>query len=260
MNACPPRLALVVPCFNEAERLDGDAFIAFARERSDRRLCFVDDGSTDATAARLAEIAAAAPERIGVECLSVNQGKGSAVRAGIRAELARAPRYVGYWDADLATPLRFVETLADHLDLHPELALAAGSRILMLGRPVARRAVRHYLGRVASTLVSLALRAPVYDSQCGAKLLRNGPALGALLDAPFASRWLFDVEILARIARSEPGTAEAVLHRRVHEVPVPEWTDVPGSKVGFGALLRLPADLVRIRTTMRRMRIDRMRG
>jgi dolichyl-phosphate beta-glucosyltransferase len=242
-----PRIALVVPCFNEAERLDGDAFVAFARERSDRRLCFVDDGSTDATAARLAGIAAAVPDRIHVERLATNQGKAAAVRAGLRYELAHAPRYVGYWDADLATPLAFAETLAGHLDAHPEVAMAAGSRILMLGRPVTRSAVRHYFGRVVATLISLALRAPVYDSQCGAKLLRNGPGLPSLLDAPFVTRWLFDVEILDRIARAEPGPPDAVLHRRVHEVPVPEWTDAPGSKVRALDGVRVPLDLLRIR-------------
>ena len=254
MTARPTRIALVVPCFNEAARLDRDAFVAFARERSDRRLCFVDDGSTDATAARLAEIAAAVPDRIAVERLPVNRGKGEAVRAGLRAELARSPRYVGYWDADLATPLAFAETLAGHLDVHQEVTLAAGSRVLMLGRPIARRAARHYLGRVAATLVSLLLRAPVYDSQCGAKLLRNGPDLAALLDAPFTSRWLFDVEILSRIARREAGAAATVLHRRVHEVPVPEWTETPGSKVGWGALLRVPIDLWRFGRERRRSR------
>jgi hypothetical protein len=242
----PPRISLVVPCFNEAARLDRDAFVAFARERADRRLCFVDDGSSDGTAARLAEIAAAAPDRIAVERLPSNRGKGEAVRAGLRAELARGTRYVGYWDADLATPLHFAETLADYLDAHPELVLAAGSRVLMLGRAIARRPARHYLGRIAATLVSLVLRAPVYDSQCGAKLLRNGPGVRALLDAPFASRWLFDVEILSRIARREPGAAAAVLHRLVHEVPVPEWADAPGSKIGWADLLHVPIDLVRI--------------
>jgi glycosyltransferase involved in cell wall biosynthesis len=241
-----PRIALVVPCFNEAERLDAGAFIAFARERADRRLCFVDDGSTDATAARLAEIAAAVPDRVDVERLPTNRGKGAAVRAGLRAQLARAPRYVGYWDADLATPLPFVETLAAHLDAHADLAMAIGSRVLMLGRPITRHTTRHYLGRVAATLVSLVLHAPIYDSQCGAKLLRNGPALAALLDAPFATRWLFDVEILDRIARAEPGAPAAVLHRRVHEVPVPEWADAPGSKVRLRDWLRVPLDLARI--------------
>jgi glycosyltransferase involved in cell wall biosynthesis len=241
-----PRIALVVPCFNEAERLDAGAFIGFARERADRRLCFVDDGSTDATAARLAEIAAAVPDRIDIERMPTNRGKGAAVRAGLRAQLARAPRYVGYWDADLATPLPFVETLAAHLDVHADLALAAGSRVLMLGRPIQRRAARHYLGRVAATLVSLVLRAPIYDSQCGAKLLRNGPGLSALLDAPFATRWLFDVEILDRIARGEAGEPAAVLHRRVHEVPVPTWVDAAGSKVRLADWLRVPLDLARI--------------
>jgi len=241
-----PRIALVVPCFNEAARLDAEAFVAFARERADRRLCFVDDGSTDATAARLAEISAAAPDRIDVERLPRNGGKGAAVRAGLRAQLAHAPRYVGYWDADLATPLDFVETLASHLDAHAELAMAVGSRVLMLGRPITRRAARHYLGRVAATLVSLVLRAPVYDSQCGAKLLRNGPALAALLEAPFVTRWLFDVEILDRIARGEPGAPASVLHRRVHEVPVPTWADAPGSKVRLGDWMRVPFDLARI--------------
>jgi dolichyl-phosphate beta-glucosyltransferase len=241
-----PRIALVVPCFNEAARLDGDALLAFARERADRLLCFVDDGSTDGTAARLAELAAAAPDRIAVECLPSNRGKGEAVRAGMLAALSRAPRYVGYWDADLATPLPFAETLADYLDAHPDLTLAAGSRVLMLGRPIARHATRHYIGRVAATLVSLVLQAPIYDSQCGAKLLRNGPALAALLDAPFATRWLFDVEILDRIARAESGAPAAVLHRRVHEVPVPEWADAPGSKVRPRDWLRVPLDLARI--------------
>lgn len=242
-----PRIALVVPCFNEAARLDGDAFLAFARASADRRLCFVDDGSTDRTAGRLAEIAAAAPDRIAVERMPSNRGKGEAVRTGLRAALAHAPRYVGYWDADLATPLSFAETLAGHLDAHPELTLAAGSRVLMLGRPILRSVARHYTGRIAATLVSRLLRAPVYDSQCGAKLLRNGPGLPALLDPPFATRWLFDVEILDRIARAEPGAAAAVLHRRVHEVPVPAWADAPGSKVRLGDGLRIPLDLLRIR-------------
>jgi dolichyl-phosphate beta-glucosyltransferase len=242
-----PRIALVVPCFNEAARLDGDAFLAFARASADRRLCFVDDGSTDRTAGRLAEIAAAAPDRIAVERMPSNRGKGEAVRTGLRAALAHAPRYVGYWDADLATPLSFAETLAEHLDAHSELTLAAGSRVLMLGRPILRSVARHYTGRIAATLVSRLLRAPVYDSQCGAKLLRNGPGLPALLDPPFATRWLFDVEILDRIARAEPGAAAAVLHRRVHEVPVPAWADAPGSKVRLGDGLRIPLDLLRIR-------------
>lgn len=247
MSGAAAHVTLVVPCFNEARRLDRDAFLRGLCANAALRLHFVDDGSSDATPARLAEIASARPDRIAVQTLPANRGKGEAVRLGLRAALRDAPRYVGYWDADLSTPLAFAETLAQHLDAHPEVWLAAGSRVLMLGRPIARRAVRHYLGRVAATLVSGLLRAPVYDSQCGAKLLRNTPELPALLEAPFLTRWLFDVELLARIARTAAASAEATLHRRVHEVPVPGWSDVPGSKIRPRDLLRLPADLWRIR-------------
>jgi glycosyltransferase involved in cell wall biosynthesis len=248
------RIALVVPCFNEAARLDGEAYLAFARAHPEVRLVFVDDGSTDATAERLEKLAAALPEQLALLRLPENRGKGEAVRAGMRAARADAPRYVGYWDADLATPLAFATHLAEELDRDPELWLAAGSRVLMLGRPVARRAARHYLGRVAATLVSLTLAAPVYDSQCGAKLLRVGPELDALLARPFASRWLFDVELLARIARADGGPAEAALHRRVHEVPVPAWRDVAGSKLVGADLLLLPFELWRIWRAARRPR------
>src|SRR5512133_574565 len=96
-------LVLVVPCYNEARRLPGERFLEFARAHV--RLLFVDDGSRDETAAVHAELVKAAPGAIAALRLERNQGKAEAVRQGVLAALASSPRLVGFWDADLATPL-----------------------------------------------------------------------------------------------------------------------------------------------------------
>src|SRR6478735_11068728 len=97
-------LTVVVPCYNEAERLNGAPLLAFLDDRPEARLVFVNDGSTDATAERLAALAAERPARISVVSLTPNGGKAEAVRQGMLAALAAGARVVGYLDADLSTP------------------------------------------------------------------------------------------------------------------------------------------------------------
>ena len=76
-------LTVVVPCYNEAERLDGGPLLAFLDARPEARLVFVNDGSTDATGDRLAALAAERPDRIHVLSLNPNGGKAEAVRQGM---------------------------------------------------------------------------------------------------------------------------------------------------------------------------------
>jgi len=237
--------ALVVPCYNEAERLPAGAFEAFLRDRSDFWLIFVDDGSTDRTPERLLEVAAAAPERVEIVTLPANVGKAEAVRAGLLRALELDPAYVGYWDADLATPLPAVIEFRSLMERRPQVDLVLGARVVLLGRRIQRRALRHYLGRVAATLVASALGMRVYDTQCGAKLFRVTPGLRELFAKPFRARWLFDVEILGRLIaqRGGPGAAAKV----IVESPLEVWTDVPGSKVSLGDYVRACLDLLRIR-------------
>jgi glycosyltransferase involved in cell wall biosynthesis len=242
-----PSTILVVPCFNEAARLRGDAFLAGLEADPDLRLLFVDDGSSDGTAARLTALAQQAPARIELVVLAANAGKAEAVRRGMLEALREEPRYVGFWDADLATPLDALPALRRVLDERPEVHCVLGSRIQRLGSTIARSALRHYAGRVIATFASRTLRLPVYDTQCGAKLFRVSPLVFELFTPPFLSRWLFDVEILARLsamaARGElaPPTVSA------HEVPLVRWTDEPGSKVKPWDFFRALRDLRRIR-------------
>ena len=232
-----PRLAIIIPAWNEAPRLQDRAFLDFVAGQDVVDLRFVDDGSTDATPARLEAIRLQAPDRIVVQQLAQNVGKGEAVRRGLRAALDAGYPLVGYLDADLAAPLDTAVLLRETLLADPALAMALGSRIKLLGWRIRRSERRHYLGRIFATCASLTLGLAVYDTQCGAKALRAGTATDAALATPFLSRWLFDVELLARL-RDARGA--------MREVPLPVWEDPGGSSVRARDFLRSPIELWRI--------------
>jgi len=243
-----PRVQIVVPCFNEAARLRPSDFWLFASREPQVRFVFVNDGSTDGTAALLQRMASLEPLRFSVVELPANQGKAEAVRQGMCRALDDGASYAGYWDADLATPLDEIPRFLAHLEAVPALQLVLGARVQLLGRSVDRSPFRHYVGRVFATLTSLTLGLPVYDTQCGAKLFRNTPLTRALFEEPFASRWAFDVEILARLLRDARVQYPEMAQQLVCELPLQTWRDVPGSKVRPGDFLKSVLELVRIRT------------
>lgn len=230
---------VVVPCYDEERRLDVAAFRLFLAGARDITLLFVDDGSTDDTFGVLSRLALEFPERARVLRLTANHGKAEAVRQGVLAALQEEPRFVGYWDADLATPLDviadFQNTLAD-----PQLEFVLGARVALLGRQIERRPVRHYLGRIFATAASLTLHAPIYDTQCGAKLLRVTPRTRALFERPFVSRWIFDVELIARYL-SSGGKLSGV-----YEFALARWTDVGESKLRAFDFVRASGEMLRI--------------
>ena len=240
------RTAIVVPCFDEAARLDGNAFLAFAAREAGVRFVLVDDGSRDHTAEVLESLCTRMSPRAEVLRLERNSGKAEAVRRGVLRALEHEPepRYVGYWDADLATPLDAIPEFEAILDRHPELDVVLGARVRLMGRQIERSALRHYLGRVFATAASLVLQMPIYDTQCGAKLLRVGPR--GLFADPFVTNWTFDVELVARMLAAERSTGRSVAER-IYEHPLWCWRDVRGSKVRPLDFLRASRDLLRIR-------------
>ena len=239
----PSELALIVPCYNEAARLDADAFLRFIGSHPAVRLVMVDDGSADGTAEVLERIRAAAPAAVRVIRLPTNTGKAEAVRAGILAAAAENPAVVGFWDADLSTPLPVIDDFLAVLRRRPGVEFVLGSRLLLMGRDVKRKAWRHYLGRVFATAVSHALDLPVYDTQCGAKMVRLNAATGTLFAKPFRSRWIFDVELIARYLRLPVATGEPARRDRLYELVLPVWHDKPGSKLHWYDFTRAMVDL-----------------
>jgi hypothetical protein len=165
----------------------------------------------------------------------------------LEALASSEPRFIGYWDADLATPLAVILDFRRLLESRPVIEIVMGARVRLLGRDIRRSALRHYLGRLSATWIALALGLRVYDTQCGAKLFRNGPRLAPLFREPFLSTWLFDVEILARRIAQEAQAGADPARAAVYEFPIEAWADVGGSTLRSGAYLRAALDLIRIR-------------
>ena len=240
---------LVVPCYNEALRFRAAAFANFLQTEPGVRLLFANDGSRDGTLPLLRSFCADFAGRADVLDVQPNGGKGEAVRRGMLHALDAWPESgcIGFWDADLATPLEAYPDFRAVLDAEQHIDMVFGARIQLLGRQVKRNPARHYAGRAFATTVSWTLGLPIYDSQCGAKLFRATPLLGEVLSRPFVSRWIFDVEILSRFLaawRRESVVAES----KVYELPLQVWIDVPGSKVGLSDFFRSFLDLVKIRS------------
>ena len=234
---------IVVPCYNEELRLPVEQFERFLGA-SEVRFVFVDDGSRDKTLDRLERLRACHPDRVFVLRSQANQGKAGAVRMGMNFALEQDADYVGYWDADLATPLDAIPQFMAIFASRPDLDMVFGSRVKLLGRHVHRRTGRHYLGRVFATVVSVMLRLAIYDTQCGAKIFRVWPETRSLTSEPFRTRWVFDVEILARYIRQQGSSTIAA--QRIYEHPLDAWEDVGGSKVKPFDFLVALRDVIRI--------------
>jgi glycosyltransferase involved in cell wall biosynthesis len=243
-SAPPLRTAIVVPCFNEAARLDGEAFARFAHSAGIDFL-FVNDGSRDGTQAVLRDLAQRYPQHLSMLELAHNRGKAEAVRQGMLHVLKREVDLVGYCDADLATPLAEMAAMRDVLGARTDLFMVLGARVQMLGRRIERHAYRHYAGRLFATIASLALGVPVYDTQCGAKVMRAGASTGALFAQPFITGWAFDVELIRRVILAladDRAAARACLY----EHPLSAWRDVAGSKVRTSDFVRCLMQVARM--------------
>jgi dolichyl-phosphate beta-glucosyltransferase len=236
-------LCIVIPCFNEARRLRSGDLIAFLASHPDADLCLVDDGSKDDTLRTLRQVQQREPDRILVCGLEHNSGKAAAVRTGV-LHVAALEQYsfIGYWDADLSTPLDEVDYLLAALKGDQRCQLAMGSRVKRLGSRIERRVARHVQGRLFATCAGAILSMSTYDSQCGAKIFRSG-VVHTLFGQPFLTRWLFDLEMLVRL-RNEAGPAAMDM---AVEVPLRCWREVGGSKLTLWSKVVVPLELLKIR-------------
>lgn len=232
---------VVVPCYNEAKRLRQDDFLHYVEQNEDVAFLFANDGSCDNTLEVLQSLTAR-HERLLLFDIQPNGGKAEAVRRGMLYAVEHYDaQYVAFWDADLATPLNEIEPMVAWADKGYDVVM--GLRLMRLGAKVRRKPLRHYLGRCFATVASMMLDLPVYDTQCGAKLFRR-EVVETIFQEQFITRWLFDVELLARY-KQRYGTENA--KEKIYEFPLFQWQDVDGSQLKSRDFFKAPVELMKIR-------------
>ncbi len=231
-------LAIVVPCFNEGERLNIEVFSAFSKNNLGVTVFFVNDGSTDNTLEILKALSSYF-ENVSFINLEVNKGKANAVREGMLHALDLGFEKVGFLDADLSTDLEELIAMAKHVE---DVPVVFGSRIKRMGAKIDRNGIRHYGGRIIATGIGIVTQLPVYDSQCGAKVF-DATVVKSLFEQPFISKWLFDVEILLRYKNLY---GEKAALEQIEEYPLKKWQEVGGSKIKLNDIIKVPYELFRI--------------
>ena len=118
---------MVIPCYNEATRLQVSTFKAFICMRPAVRFLFVDDGSTDRTWQVLEGCIRTIPSTLPSITMLRTEAR---LRPYVRGSCAplRPVQSMGYWDADLATPLDTLVAFCELLETHPDIEMVFGAR------------------------------------------------------------------------------------------------------------------------------------
>jgi dolichyl-phosphate beta-glucosyltransferase len=214
---------LAIPAYNEGGRLPNylpRLCEALANSSLPWKITIIDDGSREDDSRAMQECVSLCGPQVRFLRLPANVGKGGAVYSGW--DLDRESEWLGLLDADGSIAPHEVLRLFSLLERRNAPDALFASRCKILGRTVHRSWRRHICGRLFATLVSVATGIPVYDSQCGFKLIRR-KCYEAIRSRLREKRFAFDVELL--IALRQSGAS-------VIEVPI-DWSDVPGTKLHF---------------------------
>jgi glycosyltransferase involved in cell wall biosynthesis len=226
------QVSLVIPAYNEERRLPEtlSRVVKFLHSQEFAwEVVIADDGSTDRTAAIVADSSRTQPN---LHLLSLEHGgKGHAVRNGM---LAAQGRFCFLSDADLSVP---IEDLPHFLPALEQAEVAIASREAQGAVRYDEPVYRHLMGRVYNLFVRLLLLPGIQDTQCGFKGFRH-EVVSPLFSRQGMGGWGFDVELLY-LARQAG--------YRIVEVPV-HWTYGRHSRISpLRDSWRMTRDLLRVR-------------
>ncbi|EAR02309.1 glycosyltransferase [Maribacter sp. HTCC2170] len=235
-------VGVVIPCYNEEERLLTSEFKDFAHKNLGYHLCFVNDGSTDNTLSVLQGLRKGNEDTISIFNCKKNGGKAEAVRQGV-LHLSKDHQldYIGYLDADLSTDFRDFDELVQTLE-NSDFKIVSGSRISRMGADITKESARKIISMTINFIIQKILGMPFKDTQCGAKIMDREIA-SSMFNKKFITRWLFDVEIFMRM-RKHYGKEK--VQRLICEKPLKRWIHADGSKLSMKDSITIVGQLAKI--------------
>ncbi len=239
-------IGVVIPCYNEEDRLLSDEFTSFVYANLGYHLCFVNDGSTDKTLDVLNKLSKGREDYISVYNCEKNGGKAEAVRQGM-LHLAKNSEldYIGFLDADLSTDFKDFDDLVKTIET-TDYKIVSGSRITRMGANIHKESTRQLISMTINFIIQKILGMKFKDTQCGAKII-DKESVPMLFNDKFITRWLFDVEMFLRMKKHYGEKAKKL----IYEQPLKRWVHADGSKLSMKDSLKIVFQLTKIATHYR---------
>ena len=235
-------VGVVIPCYNEEERLLSKEFIDYIDKNSGYHLCFVNDGSKDRTLEVLKALQKGREDFITVYDCDKNGGKAEAVRLGMLHMAKKEDLdYIGFLDADLSTDLADFDDLVKTIE-HSEFKIVSGSRISRMGANITKESARKIISLTINFIIRKILKMDFKDTQCGAKIFHKD-VINVTFSEKFVTQWIFDVEIFKRMSLYY-GLKQA--KTMLCEQPLKRWIHADGSKLSMKDSVKIVGQLAQI--------------
>ena len=241
-NQIRPLLSLVIPAYNEANRLPDTLQRIQEHRRSWKfrnEVIIVVEPSDDGTLSLAEEAAKCNPDLIALTHHE-KRGKGFAVRSGM---LRARGEYIFFTDADLSTPLEDLEAGILRFRNDRTIDVLVGNRQHAETRILQRQSLgREWMGKIFNRIAQAMTGLRIRDTQCGFKGFRQRAAK-EIFSRQRLDGFSFDVEVLV-LAKS--------MGFSIVEMPV-HWTNSPTSSVRvLQDSTRMLGDLFRVRRLVKK--------
>ncbi|ARV14401.1 response regulator [Polaribacter sp. SA4-12] len=236
-------VGVVIPCYNEEERLMSKEFTDYIDKHTGYHLCFVNDGSKDKTLEVLNNLRKGREDFITVYDCEKNGGKAEAVRQGMLYMAKQEDLdYIGFLDADLSTDLADFDDLVITIENNAKYKIVSGSRISRMGANITKESARKIISMTINFIIRKILSMDFKDTQCGAKIFHKD-VIDISFGEKFVTQWIFDVEIFRRIALHF-GLEKA--KEMLCEQPLKRWIHADGSKLSMKDSVKIVGQLGQI--------------